>query len=293
MEGVSSHYSNLKKGHCNGHSIVTTGFYTRYGYIPYDAQVYFRKETAGQLQRKFLTKNQIMGNLLDSASSKHNFKYFVFDSWYSNNFILNKVKALGKKFVTQIKSNRNVTINRKRREIRNHCKEISLGNYMPKTIKGELFRYYETDGFIKKIGTVRIIFCQMLIKGKEEIQEWSKTYYLITNDMETQTEGVIETYLKRNSIELFHREAKQQLGMDKYQIRNIRGIERNLFLVVLTYVLLMLFNFLLMKKGIERQTIGELKTHIREDYYTNLLRKAKITNLSTKRRIAKNLAYAL
>jgi len=88
MEGASIHYSNLKKTYCNGHSIVTTAFYTPQGCIPYEAKVYFRKESAGQLQRQFQTKNQIMANILDSASSKHDFEYFVFDSWYSNNLIL-------------------------------------------------------------------------------------------------------------------------------------------------------------------------------------------------------------
>ena len=294
MQGVDSHYSGLKKSHCNGHSIVTTGFYTDEGCVPFDAQIYLRKGRAEKLGREFQTKNQIMMNLLDSASSKHDFEYFVFDSWYSNNLILNKVKSLGKTFVTQIKSNRNVTIKRKKREIRNHCKDISLTQYEYRIINNNLFRYYETDGFISKIGTVRILLCQMLTEKKNNIQGWSKINYIITNDMTSPNESIIKTYTKRNSIEFFHREGKQQLGMDKYQTQNLRGIERHLFLVILVYTLLMLLNLLLIKKeGLKGKTIGELKEYLKEDCYTNLLKKAKIQNLDTKKRIAKNLAYAI
>lgn len=293
MEGVDSHYSNLKKKHCNGHSIVTTGFYTEQGCVPFDAQIYLRKGKAKELGREFKTKNQIMCEKLVLASKLHDFKCFVVDSWYSNNLVIGKVKQLKKKFVTQIKSNRNVTIKRKKRQIRNHRKGVPISKYTCKTINGNLFRYYETDGFISKIGTVRILYCQMLIKEEDDTQVWSKVNYITTNDMESSPEGIINTYLKRNSIEPFHREAKQQLGMDKYQIRNLRGIERYLFLVILVYVLLMVLNKFLMQKGLLRQTIGELRGYLREDCYTNLLRRAKIQKISTRRLIAKNMAYAI
>lgn len=293
MQGVDSHYSGLKKKHCLGHSIVTTGFYTDKGCIPFDAQLYFRKEKAKQLGREFKTKNEIMNEKLISASKIHNFEYTVFDSWYSNTTIIGTLKQLNKKFVTQIKSNRNVTIKHRKREIRNHCKDTSFADYTYRIIDNNLFKYYPTDGFISGIGTVKILYCQMLETTEDNSQKWSDTNYIITNDLQSSPEFIIKTYLKRNSIEPFHREAKQQLGMDQYQIRNIRGIERYLFLVILTYTLLMLLNCSLSSKGISSQTIGELREYLREDCYTSLLRNAKIQNIATTRRIARNLAYAL
>ena len=227
--------------------------------------MYLRKEKAKELEREFKTKNQIMCEKLDLAAKWCNFSYFLIDSWYSNVKVLGKVKQLGKKFITQIKSNRNVTMNHRKREIRNHCKDVPIGEYTYETIDGNLFRYYETDGFISKIGTVRTIYCQMLIKEKDDKVTWSDVNYVTTNDMKSSVEFIIRTYLKRNSIEPFHREAKQQLGMDKYQIKSFRGIERYLFLVLLVYVLLMLLNKLLIMNGAKRQTIGELKIYLRED----------------------------
>lgn len=292
MEGVDSHYSGLKKKHCNGHSIVTTGFHTEEGFVPFDGQMYLRKEKAAELGRPFKTKNEIMSEKLLSASEMCDFNYAVFDTWYSNNIVIGTVKQLRKKFVTQIKSNRNVTIKRRKRLARDHCKDIPIANHVYRIINGNLFRYYETDGFISKIGSIRLFYCQMLIEEKDRIS-WSDMNYIISNDLESPSEFLIKTYLKRNSIEPFHREGKQQLGMDKYQLGNIRGIEKYLFLVILTYTLLMLLNQLLMQQGKSRQTIGEIKIYLREDCYTSLLRKAKIQKIEVKQRIAHNLAYAL
>lgn len=293
MEGVDTHYSSLKKQHCKGHSIVTTAFHTPEGCVPFETQMYFRKETAKQVSRKFATKNEIMCQKLKTASETIDFKYFVVDTWYANHIVIGEVKALKKLFVTQIKSNRNVTINHRKRAIKNHCREIPLSHYIYKTIDGNSFRYYETEGFISKIGPVRVLYCQMLQNDKTKGSVWSDVNYIITNDMHSPAEFVIHIYLQRNDIEPFHREAKQQLGLDKYQIQNLRGIERYLFLVVLVYVLLMVLNKLLMQKGVEAQTIGELRGYLREDCYTGLLRAAKIQRIEEKRHIAKNLAYAL
>lgn len=292
MDGVDSHYSNLKKKHCMGHSIVTTGFHTEEGFVPFDGQMYLRKEKAKELGRQFKTKNQIMSEKLVSASEMCDFNYAVFDTWYSNNIVIGTVKQLGKKFITQIKSNRNVTIKRRKRQVKNHCKDTSLAQYDYRIIDNNLFRYYETNGFISQLGTVRLFYCQMLIEEKDEIL-WSDTNYIITSDLESPSEFIIKTYLERNSIEPFHREGKQQLGMDKYQLSNYRGIERYLFLVILTYTLLMLLNQLLIRQGESRQTIGEIKIYLREDCYTSLLRKAKIQKIEVRQRIAHNLAYAL
>jgi len=292
MDGVDSHYSGLKKKHCMGHSIVTTGFHTEEGFVPFDCQFYLRKEKAEELGKPFKTKNEMMSEKLLSASEMCDFNYAVFDTWYSNNIVIGTVKQLGKKFVTQIKSNRNVTIKRRKRQVKNHCKDTLLAQYDYRIIGSNLFRYYETDGFISQLGMVRLFYCQMLIEEKDKIS-WSDTNYIISNDLESPSEFLIKTYLKRNSIEPFHREGKQQLGMDKYQLSNYRGIERYLFLVILTYTLLMLLNKLLMQQGESRQTIGEIKVYLREDCYTSLLRKAKIQKIEVRQRIAHNLAYAL
>jgi len=67
-------------------------------------------------------------------------------------------------------------------------------------------------------------------------------------------------YSKRNSIEGFHREAKQHLSMERYLIRDYKGIVRHLFLVVVAYVFLML----MMNKLKMESTLGEMCEYVRK-----------------------------
>ena len=48
----------------------------------------------------------------------------------------------------------------------------------------------------------------------------------ICTDASLSTQEILDLYLERWSIEVFFREAKQKLAMDKYQIRSSKGIRR-------------------------------------------------------------------
>jgi len=58
--------------------------------------------------------------------------------------------------------------------------------------------------------------------------------------VEKPAQELVKEYLIRSGIESFHREAKQNVGLEGYFLRNNKGIERYLFLVMLTYALLVL-----------------------------------------------------
>ena len=105
-------------------------------------------------------------------------------------------------------------------------------------------------------------------------------------------ERVIELFLLRGGIEGFHRESKQQLGLEDYQLRNSRGIERYLFLVLLVYVLLLLLCQKQMRESFEPKTIGELREHLKAECYTTLLQQAKRKSRAELEHISKKLAFA-
>lgn len=290
MQGAASQYSSMQKRNVNGHSIVTCGYYHENGFVPFDSQLYYPKQTLQEIGYMFQTKNDIMCQKITAANKAHKPAIMLLDSWYSNHQVLGKLRELGIHYITQIKSNRNVTMRRRKRHIANHAKDISLANYTVLTIKENLFRAYETEGFISGLGTVKIVICQMLLENEKHEKYWSEFNYLITDMLELSAKETIELYLKRFSIEVFHREAKQQLGLDAYQLRNIRGIERYLFLVLLAYVLLVLLNQSLMRIETKSKSIGELREYLKEECYTTLLTRAKIQKIEERRLIARKLA---
>jgi hypothetical protein len=215
---------------------------------------------------------------------------FVVDTWYANDKVIGKFKEKNIRFVTQIKSNRNVTISRKKRYIREHEKHIKHKQLKECYVNNELYRTFSCDCFIHSIGNVKLVFTQ-----KYDIKEekWSGTHYLITDMLSISDAQVIELYLRRGGIEGFHREAKQHLGLESYQLRKYRGIERYLFLVLLVYALLLMLNKQLMEDSVSVKTIGELCCYLKEELYTILLKKAKYIDKELLENYARKLAIAV
>ena len=49
---------------------------------------------------------------------------------------------------------------------------------------------------------------------------------------------MVQTQAMHWPIERFHRDAKQSLGLEDYQVRKIRGVKRHIAMVFFAYVLL-------------------------------------------------------
>lgn len=97
----------------------------------------------------------------------------------------------------------------------------------------------------------------------------------------------------RGEIEGFHREAKDKLGLEDYQLRTDRGIERYLFLVLLVFVLLLMLNQQQMRNSLEEKTIGDLCRQLRAECYTTMLQRAKYVDKKYIEEFGKELAYAM
>ena len=63
---------------------------------------------------------------------------------------------------------------------------------------------------------------------------------LVTNRKDWESIKILNTYEMRWGIDAFYRDAKQHLGLEDYQIRNIKGIKRHWYFVFLAHTFLML-----------------------------------------------------
>ena len=59
----------------------------------------------------------------------------------------------------------------------------------------------------------------------------------ISTNVALSTQEILDTYTERWNIELFFRESKQKLSLDKYQIRKQTGIERYWLIMSLVHYL--------------------------------------------------------
>lgn len=288
MEMVGKHYDHLNGRHEKGHSIVTSGYHTNNQFLPHDLEVYQRKCDLSN-KAAFKTKNQIAGGMIDNMSNQKKLFCFVFDTWYSNKHIIKRIKANNKHYVTQIKSNRNVTLSRREKAVREHAKYIKEKQFKELIINGSKFKLFGCSAFIRGIGSVLLLFCRMWLEDKKK---WSDMNYIITDLISFSEESILRLYLMRGGIESFHREAKQHLGLESYQIRKSRGIERYLFLVMITYALLVMLIMLPYGKMRALTTIGDVCRALKEDCYTNLLKNSKNANDEDIRNASRQLAVA-
>jgi len=265
-----------------GHNIVTHGLYSHeLGFVPFDEELY---------KKDGRSKNDIACEMIERTQRFKKLSLYLIDSWYANIKVIGKIKRASSHFITEIKSNRNVHIGRKKRWAREHEKAVPKKLYTELQIRNCKYRYFQTSCFISSMGTLNLVFSQ---KYEEDKREWGETYYIITDILSMKGDRVIELYLLRGGIEGFHRQWKQDIGMESYQLRNDRGIERYLFLAMLVLVLLLLLNQSQMRNTFESKTIGELCTQLKAECHTTLLLNAKHIERDKLIEQGRELAYAL
>ena len=281
MDHLGFFRSGVSKEREKGHSIVTHGLHSReVGFVPFDIQLYRKND---------LSKNDIACAMIERTKWHKTLPLYIVDSWYSGVRLLTKIKSVKSHYLTEIKSNRNVTINYKSRFVREHAQHIKDNEFKIVIIKGSKYRFFQVNAFIKGLNSVNLVFSQ---KFDEKEENWGEFYYLITDILNLSGERVIELFLVRGGIEGFHREAKQQLGMESYQLRKARGIERYLFLVLLVYSLLMLLIQQHMRKTFEIKTLGGMCRHLKAECYTTMLQNAKHSERGFLNDFCADLAYA-
>lgn len=280
IEHVNFYHDGLTKTLQKGHSIVTHGVRNSASeFVPFDIELY---------KKDGRSKNDIACAMVTRTEQFKHLSLYLVDSWYSNNQFLGIVRARKSHYITEIKDNRNVTISKKCRFVREHEKYIK--KWTETKIKNSQYRYFQTNAFIKSLGSVNLVFSQ---KYDDKDKMWGETYYLITDVLSLSGERVIELFLLRGGIESFHREAKQQLGLEHSTLRNSRGIERYLFLVLLVYVLLLLLSKKQMRSTLEHKSIGQMREYLKAECYTNLFQSSKYLKPERLEAQARALAYAL
>jgi len=278
MSFVDYLYDGLTKTKQKGMSIVTHGIHSpAYGFVPFDEQIY---------KKNALSKNDIACGMINRTQKYKKLSLYLVDSWYSCNRLLNTVKRHKAHFITEIKSNRNVTISQRKKAVRAHERLLRKTDFEEVKIKDDKYRYAQTSAHIKGLGNVNLVFSQ-----KSEGKKWGETYYLITDILSMTGERVIDLFLKRGEIEGFHREAKQQLGLEDFQLRKSQGIERNIFLILLVFVLLVVLQKQHYKEILEYKTLGEIKEMLKAECYTKLFQHKRPPD--QQKQIIQKISYAL
>jgi len=79
-----------------------------------------------------------------------------------------------------------------------------------------------------------------LVASYEDGRMEGEPRLIATNRLDWDVKTILKTYLKRWNIDAFYRDAKQELGLEDYEVRKLRGVRRHWLMVFLANTLLQL-----------------------------------------------------
>ncbi len=181
---------------------------------------------SGKLKRKSsVTKNEIVRERLKilTFTNHINYKYILWDSWFSSKENLNLVHSkLKKHFVCAVKSNRTVALSKKDK-LNGNFIQVSALNLEPETtclvyIKGNEFP---------------IILAKQVFTNKDRS---TGTLYLISNDTELNYQQLTTIYQKRWKVEVFHKSLKQNALLEKSPTKTPRTQKNHIFASMVAFI---------------------------------------------------------
>ena len=283
MEKASYQRSGVTKQKEWGYIFVDS-LYVEGGHsFPISGDFYVPQQEADS-DNPFRTQRQICIDQLHYAlGQKLPIWLVMVDAGLYADFFLQEIKSLGLKYIAGVRITNNISIDGKKR--------ISIKEYL-QTLIDDDFQYYFINGKSYWLHTVEIMTRgvgkeKLLISYKTGDEEEIKLY--TTNILDKKDEELMNLLVQRWDIECMHRDSKQHLGLEDYQVRKFGAMQKVACAVLVAYTLLVLCKKMLgilmhiqtmFKRGLK--TIGELCRFMKlaaQKGWRWMLRKAREPNL--------------
>ena len=234
MDGVGYLYDHAQGKNVLCHDIVSTFYRNEEQRIPLFFSPYVKKEVAEKTNVWFKTKNQIALDLLRMSLIQVHPEAVVFDEWYMGKDMIEFCNTRVLTWVSQAKRNRLIQLGEEWVQLSVYATLLSKQEFkhINKKLGEKRFKWFhETTVVMKNVGRVKLV----ILRGRKNSRTCT---FLVSNNTDLDGMQVLEYYKKRWSIEVFHRDCKQHLGMGEYQARKLDAVVIHLHLVFLAYTLL-------------------------------------------------------
>lgn len=234
MEKANYHYSGKTKKIEWGHLLVNSLFYTDEINFPVRGDIYIREEDSDE-KYPFSTTREIFLSQLDYAiDCGLPIKYAMVDAGLYADFVLNHIKSKELYYIAGVRVSQKVSMNRQKRiSIGEIEKLLKISDFNCFEINYKKYYLYTQDIYTRGIGKEKLI-----ISFKEGDEDTKKIY--TTNIFHLSDESLMHLLLKRWKVEELHRNEKQHLGLEDYQVRKFGAIQRVVCAVLVAYTLLVL-----------------------------------------------------
>jgi SRSO17 transposase len=248
MEGVGWYYDHSQGKNILAHNVIATHYVTGTFHVPLDFDIYVRR-TDCKDKKRFKTKVEIAKELVDKAVSYGlPISVIVFDSWYASRELIEHLDGFKiEAYVTEERSDRVVLSDDSKIEMSllEFAKTIHKERFEPvevyTSILGEKRTFYAfcTSVRMKHLDGRKVKLVISYNHPELDLGGDPSSFY-ITNMRFWESKRILQTYATRWSIEGFHRDAKQSLGLGDYQVRKIQGVKRHISMVFFAYVAMQL-----------------------------------------------------
>jgi hypothetical protein len=243
IEETQKHFDHTTNSFVNGHQFFTAILHTPFLELPLFPELY---------SKNTITKIEMAKNLVDKLES-YSIKIdtVLFDSWYSDEELINKCLSSGSRVICAIKTNRKIKFRctRKWRSLSFITERINPTGYPVYKIGN---KKYNIADYQVRLNHVKLVKLLVSHEYNEDKNSWNKIHLISTNP-DDNPEEIVRAYKIRWRIETYHRDIKQNLGFAKTYLRKRESIVRYTMLATIAYAILRLYMY---QNGFD-QTIGE------------------------------------
>lgn len=252
-EGVKRQYIGQLGKTANGQVFVTSHYADARCHWPVDLVPYVPDTwlLQGKEDPAFRTKIQLALDLVEQAVARGiPFRAVVADSWYgSNSSFIKVLEERGRPYVVELKPDQRIFVRLAGDLASSEHRLREALSLLPPTAFRPV-RLPNADGTTREVFVARLVLKIKKLTGKRRVivvttrpddpAADADLRWLLTNVVQLRDAAVAQTYALRNWVEVFYREAKDDLGAGQYQVRDLASIQRHWQMVFVAYSLLVL-----------------------------------------------------
>jgi hypothetical protein len=219
---TSFHQSHLENKQVWGHQMLATLLSVEEKVFPYLLKRY---------EKGTQSKIEMVCSVAETLPIATRSAYALCDSWYTCEDVIEAHLKRGYHLIGGLKTNRVIYPQGVRIQIKDFAQYIKKNDVHLVTVGASKYWTYRYEGPLKGIANAVVILCW----PEKAFQKPKCLHAFLCTDDELSTQTLLEYYSQRWPVEIFFRQTKGNLGLNKYQVRSEIAIDRLLALIAVAY----------------------------------------------------------
>jgi len=225
IEDAYFHQSHLKRKQDYGHQAVSVMLSCNGITLNYDIIMYDKSKTKIQIAQDIAAELPIVPVV----------SYLLCDSWYTSKKVMDAFFMKGFYTIGAIRTNRLIypcNIKKRINEFALFIEQTDCDVRLV-TVGSREYYVYRYEGRLKDIDDAVVLISY----PKDAFHNPKALRAFISTDTSLSTDEILDIYLERWPIEVFFRQAKNVLALDKYQVRSADGVKRFWLIMSLVHLI--------------------------------------------------------